>query len=70
MPEYEDQVDNELLHSLDIEFEGLHTLMWMDGAKKAIESTNEKLRHSTREKKPVKTIVCRSSTKITTGSAG
>ena len=45
MPEYEDQVDNELLHSLDIEFEGLDTLMRT--TKKAIDPANEKLRRST-----------------------
>ena len=45
MLEYEDQVDNKSLHSLDIEFEGLDTLMRT--TKKAIDPANEKLRRST-----------------------
>ena len=50
MLEYEDQVDNESLHSLDIEFKGLYTLMRTNGDKKDIDPANEKLLRSTREK--------------------
>ena len=49
MPEYENQVDNESRHSLDIEFECLDTVMQTNGAKKVIETANEKLRCSTRK---------------------
>ena len=43
MPEYEDQVDNESLHSLDIELEGVDTPIQKNDAKKAI------IRHRQRE---------------------
>ena len=43
MMEYEDQVDNESIHSLDIELEGLNTLIRTNGAKKVLEIANEKL---------------------------
>ena len=53
LQEYEeDHLDgNESTHSLDSEFEGLD--IRTNGAKKALESANEKLRRSTREKNPV-----------------
>ena len=53
MSEYEDNRfdDDESTHSLDSEFEGLD--IRTNGVKKALESTNEKLRRSTREKNPV-----------------
>ena len=50
MPDYEDQLDNESIHSLDIEFEGLDTLMQTNGAKNTKDTANENLRRSTREK--------------------
>ena len=56
MPEYEDDHfdDNESTHSLDIEFGGLNVpIIRRPGVKKAIATTNEKLRHSTGEKNPV-----------------
>ena len=40
-----------MTHSLDSEFEGLD--IQTNGVKKALESANEKLRRSTREKNPV-----------------
>ena len=53
MPEYEDDHfdGNESTHSLDSEFEGLD--IRTNGVKKALESANEKLRRSAREKNPV-----------------
>ena len=54
MSEYEEPIDNTSTHSLDSEFEGLDIpIIQTDGAKKALESANEKLRRSTREKNPV-----------------
>ena len=52
MSEYEDDHfdDNESTHSLDSEYNGFDVPI---GAKKALISTNEKLRRSTREKNPV-----------------
>ena len=52
MSEYEDDRfdDDESTHSLDNEFGGFDVPI---GAKKALISTNEKLRRSTREKNPV-----------------
>ena len=55
MPEYKDLDDNESTHSLDSEFEGLDVpFIRMNGVKKAITATNEKLLlNSTRDKNPV-----------------
>ena len=47
MLEYEDQVDNESLHLVNIELEGLDTLIQTNNSKKAIDTANEKLCHST-----------------------
>ena len=54
MSEYEDPNDNASTHSLDSEFKGLDIpIIQMAGGKKALESANETLRHSSREKNPV-----------------
>ena len=54
MSGYEEPIDNASTHSLDSEFEGLDIpIIQTDGVKKALKSTNEKLRRSTREKNPV-----------------
>ena len=54
MSEYEDTNDNALTHSLDSESEGLDiSIIQTAGAQKALESANEKLRRSSREKNPV-----------------
>ena len=54
MPEYEDQDNNELTHSLDSEFEGLDTpIMRTNGVKKVKATTNKKLCRSSQEKNPV-----------------
>ena len=55
MPEYDDPDKNESTHSLDSEFEGLDVpFIRMNGVKKAITATNEKLLlNSTRDKNPV-----------------
>ena len=53
MSEYDDLNDNTSTHSLDSEFEGLDIpIIQTAGAKKALESANETLRRSTREKNP------------------
>ena len=54
MSEYKDLNDNASIHSLDSESEGLDiSIIQTVGAKKALESANEKLRRSSREKNPV-----------------
>ena len=54
MSEYEDLNDNASTHSLDSESEGLKIPnIQTAGVKKALESANEKLRRSSREKNPV-----------------
>ena len=54
MSEYEDPNDNASMHFLDSEFEGLDIpIIQTDGAKKALESANEKLHRWSREKNPV-----------------
>ena len=54
MSEYEEPMDNALTHSLDSQFKGLDIpIIQTDGEKKALDSKNEKLRCSTREKNPV-----------------
>ena len=54
MSEYEDTNDNASTHSLDSEFEGLDiSITQTTGAQKALESANEKLCRSSREKNPV-----------------
>ena len=51
MSEYEDTNDNASTHSLDSEFEDLDIpIIPTARAKKALESTNEKLRRSSGEK--------------------
>ena len=42
MPEWENQVENESILSLDIELDGLNTLMQTNGAKEAIDTANER----------------------------
>ena len=54
MSEYKDPNDNASTHSLDSEFEGLDIpIIQTVGAKKALESANETLCRSSREKNPV-----------------
>ena len=54
MSEYEDVNDNASTHSRDSESECLDiTIIQTARAKKALESANEKLRRSSREKNPV-----------------
>mgnify|MGYP002776103917 CR=1 FL=1 len=54
MSEYEDPNNKALTHSLDNEFKGLDIpIIQTAGAKKSLESANEKLRRSSHEKNPV-----------------
>ena len=54
MSEYEDPNHNASTHSLESEFEDIEiSIIQIDGTKKGLESANEKLRHSSREKNPV-----------------
>ena len=51
MSEYEDTNDNASTHSLDSESEGIDiSIIQTVGAHKALETANEKLRHSSQEK--------------------